>query len=99
MDIQGAEVDLMLDKRFGLLVKKISILLIGTHSNEGDNLAMSLDGQHELILLSSNAMKPTGPDGEWPVDGEFLFINKNLVENLLADRILIDEYPPSMSYK
>jgi hypothetical protein len=57
--------------------------MIGTHSVLADELAEEIDGRYGLTLVAGNRMKPVGPNGEWPVDGEFLFIN-NEVKNLLT---------------
>ena len=83
MDVQGAEVEIMQDPRFGTSMKKVEVLLIGTHSVLADELAEAIDGKYGLTLVAGNRMKPGGPNGEWPVDGEFLFISET-VKNLLT---------------
>jgi hypothetical protein len=76
MDVQGAEVEIMQDSRFGASMKKVQVLLIGTHSVLADELAEAIDGKYGLTLIAGNRMKPGGPNGEWPVDGEFLLVNE-----------------------
>jgi hypothetical protein len=83
MDVQGAEVEIMQDPRFGASMKNVQVLLIGTHSVLADELAEAIDGNYGLTLVAGNRMKPGGPNGEWPVDGEFLFISES-VKNILT---------------
>lgn len=83
MDVQGAEVEIMQDPRFGAAMKRVQVILIGTHSVLADELAEAIDGRYGLTLVTGNRMKPGGPSGEWPVDGEFLFISEE-VKNLLT---------------
>jgi hypothetical protein len=84
MDVQGAEVEIMQDPRFGASIQKVQVLLIGTHSLVADELAEGIDGKYGLTLLAGKRMKPGGPNGEWPVDGEFLFVNQETL-NLLSN--------------
>lgn len=84
MDVQGSEVEIMQDRRFGESFKNVSVLLMGTHSELADELAKSMNGKYGFTLVSGNQMKPGGPNGEWPVDGEFLFVNQDTL-NLLLD--------------
>jgi hypothetical protein len=84
IDVQGSEVEIMQDPRFGESFKNVNVILIGTHSVLADELAEAMDGKHGLTLISGNRMKPGGPNGEWPVDGEFLFVNEGTL-NLLLD--------------
>jgi len=76
MDVQGAEVEIMQDPRFGACIHKVQVLLIGTHSLVADEIAEGIDGKYGLTLLAGSRMKPGGPNGEWPVDGEFLYVNQ-----------------------
>lgn len=84
MDVQGSEVEIMQDPRFGESFKNVRVLLLGTHSELADELAKSMNGKYGFTLVSGNQMKPGGPNGEWPVDGEFLFVNQDTL-NLLLD--------------
>jgi hypothetical protein len=88
MDVQGAEVEIMQDPRFGASMKKVQVLLIGTHSVLADDLAESIDGKYGLTLIAGNRMKPGGPNGEWPVDGEFLFISETVKDMLSYSGLL-----------
>lgn len=87
MDIQGAEVELLKDSRFGEVIKRVSIMLIGTHSPEADNLVRGLDGKFGLTLISGLEMKP-GEGSTWPVDGEFLLINDSAKLSLQEDLVI-----------
>jgi hypothetical protein len=75
MDIQGSELDLMLDPRFKSLAKKTKVMLIGTHSRQADILAHTLTKDYGLNLISFKESQPGTVDGKWPVDGEFFFLN------------------------
>ncbi len=88
MDVQGSEVEIMQDPRFGESFKNVNVLLMGTHSVLADELAEAIDGKYGLTLISGNRMKPGGPNGEWPVDGEFLFVNKDTLNLLLGSGYL-----------
>jgi hypothetical protein len=88
MDVQGAEVGIMQDPRFGAAIQKVQVLLIGTHSVLADELAEDLDGKHGLTLIAGSRMKTGGSNGEWPVDGEFLFINEEVKKILIESGIL-----------
>jgi hypothetical protein len=88
MDVQGAEVGIMQDPRFGATMQKVQVLLIGTHSVLADELAEALDGKHGLTLIAGNRMKTGGSNGEWPVDGEFLFINGAVKKILIESGML-----------
>jgi hypothetical protein len=83
MDVQGAEFEIMQDPRLGASMKNVQVLLIGTHSVLADELAEAIDGNYGLTLVAGNRMKPGGPNGESPVDGEFLFISES-VKNILT---------------
>lgn len=89
MDIQGSEIDIMLDPRFESLVGKTSVILIGTHSAIADNLARELDLKFGLHLVSFVQSQPGTSDGKWPVDGEFFFLNYNAFQLSQESRLFL----------
>jgi hypothetical protein len=89
MDVQGSEVEIMQDPRFGTSLKNVEVLLIGTHSEEADRLAQDIDGKYGFTLIAGNPMKPGGPNGEWPIDGEFLLVSENAKNTLIDAGLLI----------
>jgi hypothetical protein len=88
MDVQGSEVEIMHDPRFGTSLKNVEVLLMGTHSEEADQLAKSIDGKYGFTLIAGNPMKPGGPNGEWPVDGEFLLVSETAKNTLIKTGML-----------
>jgi hypothetical protein len=90
MDVQGSEVEIIQDSRFGAALKNVQVMLIGTHSALADELAESINGKYGFTLIAGNRMKPGGSNGEWPVDGEFLFVNTQTLELLTQLGFLAD---------
>jgi hypothetical protein len=88
MDVQGSEVEIMQDPRFGTSFKNVEVLLMGTHSEEADRLAQDIDGKYGFTLIAGNPMKPGGPNGEWPVDGEFLLVSESALNTLIRAGML-----------
>lgn len=88
MDVQGSEVEIMQDPRFGTSLKNVEVLLMGTHSEEADRLAQDINGKYGFTLIAGNPMKPGGPNGEWPVDGEFLLVSQSALNTLIKAGML-----------
>lgn len=93
MDVQGAEEEIIQDIEFINQLNKVEVMLIGTHSTSADSIAEALTKRSCMTLLASTPMKPGGPNGEWPVDGEFLFVNRSVISKLRNDSILIGQIP------
>ena len=53
------------------------------------DFAEAIDGKHGLSLVAGNRMKLGRPNGEWPVDGEILFISKAVKDILTKLGLLL----------